>query len=128
MFVPQEDAADLGGLIMSVGAEEIEPPAEEEERPPRPVAEIVRCVAVKERPQQKRPDVLTMAAMFYHFGHISKSKKKTAHNFGLSAVDGAKQVRGYVKSYNYKSCGMPTSHLLPASLYQDLVVVQHTQN
>ena len=94
-LAPEEDAADLGDLIMVVGAEEVEPLAEEEERPPRTVAEIVHCVAEKEQ-TRKRPDVLTVAAIVYHLEHMSKSKKRTAHHFEFSAVVGAKQVLGYV--------------------------------
>mmetsp|Transcript_89268 Transcript_89268/g.154618 ORF Transcript_89268/g.154618 Transcript_89268/m.154618 type:complete len:115 (-) Transcript_89268:164-508(-) len=98
--VTQEDVADSGDLIMSVlssavGAEEIETPEEGEERPPPTSARVALRVAEKGRPQQtrKRPTLAT-AAMAYYVQRISKSKKNTAHGLGLSAVVGAKQVRG----------------------------------
>ena len=94
---------DLGDLLMAVGAPEIEPEGELEaegvENLQRTIAETVQAIADRARPTRtrNRPDVLTMAAMVYHFEHISKSKKETARHFGLSDTGGAKQVRGYVK-------------------------------
>ena len=91
---------DLGDLLMAVGAPEGELEAEGVENLQRTIAETVQAIADKERPKRtrSRPDVLTMAAMVYHFEHISKSKKETARHFGLSDTGGAKQVRGYVKN------------------------------
>ena len=101
---PQEEAVNddddgPGDLLMVVGAPEIEPLAEGVENRQRTIAETVQAIADRARPTRtrNRPDVLTMAAMVYHFEHISKSKKETARHFGLSDTGGAKQVRGYVQ-------------------------------
>ena len=79
-------AADLGELLMGVADADANADADAagagEERPPRTVADIVQRVAERrQEPKKKRsrPDLLTMAAMVYHFENMSNSKKKTAH-------------------------------------------------